>query len=289
MTELSIERVGRVTASRLPGVLGLSPYTDRAGVMREMVRQALGAPQEFTGNIATDWGHEHEVDGITEYERLRGVLVIGCQTFFIHPKYDRLGATPDGLGLVDEDGLVEVKSPFAGRYNHVSEKPDFECQIRLQLECTGRAWGDLVVWRPSGIAVSRVEHDPDWYPEIQDLVEVFIAEYDAIIADPDKAAPFLTPLVDERADPEWQLAALEWHEARAARDCAQLAMDEATEALRKLSGGQKSRGAGVQVIPSTRKGAIDQKAAAEGGVDLEQYRKEGTTVLTVRQASAGER
>jgi hypothetical protein len=286
---LSPERVGRVTASRLPAVLGISPYNDRTGVMREMVRQHFGAPQEFTGNIATEWGNAHEADGITEYERLRSVLVLGCTEFFIHPEHSRLGATPDGLGLVEQDGLVEVKAPFRGTYADISERPDYETQIRLQIECTGRFWGDLVVWRPSGIAVSRVDRDPDWYATVHEPITEFLAEYDAIIADLDKAEPYLQPLVDERADPEWQLAALEWKEARAAKRRAEELMDAARDELVRLSGGNKSRGWGVQVFPSDRKGSVDPKRASKDGIDLDKYRSAGKTVYTVREATDNDR
>lgn len=283
MTELSIERVGKVTASRLPGVLGLSPHTDRVGVMREMVREYFGAPTEFAGNIVTDYGHEHEPDAITEYERARGVLVMGMQQFFASPLHP-IGATVDGL--VGADGVVEAKAPYRALYLHVDERPDIEVQIRLQMECTRRQWGDLCVWRPSGISISRVEYDADWFPSVLPAIEEFYAEYQATLEDAASSEPYLTPMVDERTDAEWQLAAFDWNEAKAERDRAQQSLDAATEVLRKLSDGKKSKGSGVQVIPSNRSGKVDWVTAAKDyGIDADKYREAGTTILTVRKAA----
>jgi hypothetical protein len=276
---LSPERTGRITASRLPAILGLSPYIDRAGTMREMVRQQLGAEKEFTGNVATDWGHEHEGDAITEYERLHGVLVMPSHFYVL----DRLGATPDGE--VSVDGLVEAKCPYFGRYSHIDERPDYEAQIRLQLHVTGKDWCEFVVWYPEGLAPpSRVYRDPDWYPTIAEQVEEFLAEFDAIVADPDKAAPYLEPLVDERTDPEWELAALAWKEYRAAEKWAKVRKDAASEQLKVLSGGKKSRGYGVQVVPGSSGGRLNKEAAEADGIDLSKYREGGKSTLSVREA-----
>lgn len=283
MSELSIERVGKVTASRLPGVLGLSPHTDRNGVMRAMVREYFGAPEEFAGNFVTEWGNEHEPDAITEYERMRGVLVMGMQQFFASPLHP-IGATVDGL--VGADGVVEAKAPYRASYLHVDERPDIEVQIRLQMECTRRQWGDLCVWRPSGISVSRVEYDAAWFPSVLPEIQEFMAEYQAILEDAALAEPYLAPLVDERTDPEWQLAAFEWNEARIAREHAQESLDAAAEVLRKLSDGKKSKGFGAQVVPSNRSGKVDWATAAKDySIDPDKYRDAGRTILTVRRAA----
>ena len=56
--------------------------------MRQMVREHFGDPDEFTGDIATDWGHRHEEVAIAEYELTRWVLVHHCgaaQQTLVHP------------------------------------------------------------------------------------------------------------------------------------------------------------------------------------------------------------
>jgi len=280
---LSVLRTGRITASRLPAILGLSPYSDRASTLREMVRQALGSPQEFVGNVATDWGHAHEADAIAAYERMSGRLVMDEQLFVAHPEYP-IAATLDGTA--DTDRVIEAKCPYVGDWMTVDQRPDYEAQVRLQLECTGRRYGDLICWRPSGLSVSTVEFDADWFPSVLPVIEEFFTEYHDALEDTDKSAPYLAPLVDERIDSDWQLAAFEWNEAKAARDRAQDSLDAASEVLRKLSDGKKSKGSGVQVIPSNRSGKVDWATAAKDySIDADKYREPGTTILTVRKAA----
>jgi predicted phage-related endonuclease len=57
-------RVGKITASRVGAILGNSPYKTRDDVMREMVREALGAELEFTGNVATEYGTANEINAM---------------------------------------------------------------------------------------------------------------------------------------------------------------------------------------------------------------------------------
>lgn len=286
-SQLSPLRQGRITASRMAAVIGVNKYQDSDAVLRDMVREHHGAPPEFTGNEATDWGNTHEDDAIGAYEVHAGVMVHSGQEIALHPVHDFLAATPDGF--VGDDGLVEVKCPFRARYTHWSEKPEYEAQIRLQLECTGRKWCDFVVWRQGQpIAVSRLDHDPDWLSTHLPALVEFIGRYRDTIASPELSASHLAPLVDVRADEEWQLAAWDYldaqgHAARADEDLA-----AARDRLLALSGGQPSKGCGVLVQRTERKGSIRYKdAIAQLGpdVDLELFRAPSTTVLTVRTGS----
>lgn len=273
-----------ITASKVGGILGYSPYQSRADVLRATVRAKLGAEKEFHGNALTQYGLDHELDAITDYERLRGVLTHGYQSSLVHPDYPWLSATPDAL--VGDDGLVEVKCPpERARYTHVDQRPDYEAQIRTQLECTGRQWGDLVVWKEStGTVPSRVEHDPLWLPSVMATFTAFIDEVNWIVADPDRAAPYLAPLVDQRSDEEWSMAAVEYLDALTEQRAAERTVKHARARLLELADGRAACGAGVSVTHSKRRGRIDHKAAAQstGVTDLEAWRGPPTVVSTVR-------
>jgi hypothetical protein len=78
--------------------------------------------------------------------------------------------------------MVEAKCPYRAQYTDVKQKPEYEAQIRLQLECTGRVWCDLIVWRESGISISRVEHDPSWLPLVLPKLSAFMDEYWSALA-----------------------------------------------------------------------------------------------------------
>lgn len=281
---LTDDRKGRITASRIAGILGLSPYTNRDGVLREMVRQHFGAEQEFRGNFITEYGNEHEDDALGEYEQRRGIMTTPSPTV-VHPTFDYLAATPDGL--VGDDGLVECKCPWRAKYTHISERPDYEAQIRLQLEVTGRAWCDFVVWTPDGITVSRVEHDPNWLPSVQPILLEFMEQYAAIVADPEAAAPFLEPIKDERDDEEWAEAALEWQEAKWVSDRATEALAKAKQNVLNLTD-KPARGAGVQVIRKNGSRRTDWATfAKEHELEPdEKYIKVGSPTWEVRKAAA---
>lgn len=181
---LSPLRAGRITGSRVSAILGLSKYSKPADVLREMVRQQLGAPDEFTGNVATAWGNEHEDDALAAYEVERAVMVHAGQEFVIHPEYPWLAATPDGL--VGEDGMVEAKCPYRAEYMSLAERPDYAAQIQLQMECTGREWCDFLIWRPNDpLIIDRAARDRDWLPSVAPLLMQFVDDYTAALAAPE--------------------------------------------------------------------------------------------------------
>ena len=60
-------RKGRVTGSSVGAILGHSPWASPDDVMRRMVREWHGAPSEFEGNIATQWGSSNENGAVQEY------------------------------------------------------------------------------------------------------------------------------------------------------------------------------------------------------------------------------
>lgn len=275
-----------ITASKVGGILGLSPYQSRSDVLRNVVRDRLGAEREFKGNLLTAYGLEHELDAITDYERLHGVLTHSYQAGFVHPDWPWISATPDAL--LGDDELIECKCPpERARYTHVDQRPDYEVQIRTQLECTGRKRGHLVVWKPWGISVSTVEHDPLWLPSVLPAFAAFEDEVAAIVADPELAAPFLAPLVDERTDEEWQGAATAYLDAQTELQAAERAVVDARKEVLHLAGGKASKGAGVAVSVSKRRGRADYAKALANlapAADLDQYRGDPSTVYTIRTA-----
>lgn len=300
MTTLSPMRSGRITGSRIPKILGLSNLGNAETVMREMVRQAWGEPDEFTGNAFTDWGNEHEADGIAAYERERGVTVVGAQQFIPHPEYDWIGISPDGqiTGLVgattieEGDGLVEVKCPVRRRYSHVREVPDIQAQMQAQMACTGRDWNDLMVWRgDTNYAISRLERDPWWVEQNFPALSKFHNRYLSIMADPELTAPYLEPLVDYRSDPEWAEAAADFLELKADADMAKQLVEDAKARLGELAGGRKSRGYGVQVLVFDKKGNVQwDKVLADKGIapltdaEKDEYRAKSRTETHVKSA-----
>lgn len=289
---LSPERVGRITGSRAPAILGLSPYATRDDVMRDMVREHFGDESEFIGNIATNHGQEHEAEALDLYEFTQGVTVThrgGEQKFVRHPKIGFLGVTPDGW--LGRKRLVEVKCPYRANYSHIDQRPDYWAQIQLQLACTWADWCDFVIWRHDGlIPPQRVVHDPEWLPSVLPELAGFHEEFLETISDPTLAERHRRPLVDVRTDPEWLLTAIEYREAKMAAAYYAGLMNESKDRLVKLAGEQgKSRGGGVLLTRSAPKGSIEWEKVARKFApdikddDLEQFRGSGgKTTWTVR-------
>jgi putative phage-type endonuclease len=290
------QRVGKITGSRLPKILGLSPFGDAKSVEREMVREILGEPAEFTTSRITEWGTEHEDDAINQYQIDRAVFVHTRHGFFQHPKYEWLQIEPDGL--VGDDGLVEAKAPWRAKYVHIAQRPDYEIQERLGLGCTGRSWADFIVWRPNPpLWISRIEHDPTWLTEgvvlasggfvgpIMPVLDEFRARIDKIVSSEKLSEPYRLPLKADRLDEEFAEAEQEYADALAVEAAAAADVEEKRKRLIELSGGRSAKGRFFQVIHSDKRGSINyRKVIADHPVevDLEQYRGDGTHVVTIR-------
>lgn len=266
--EWQATRTGRITGSRVGAILGLSKYRTRDDVMREMVRQALGAASEFTGNEATRYGEAHEADAINAYEQRYGALVMPS-SLVVHPQYEWLGASPDGL--VGNDGMVEVKCPFRAKY--IEPSAEYIAQMQLQMACTERAWCDFVIWREGEpIIVQHVTRASGWIGDVLGDLQAFHDEYHTTIASKDLAAPYL--IDKERDGPVWRAAVAEWQEAQLQLATAKERDEAARASLIELAP-QGAKGCGVQVVKVERAGTIryaDALKAMLPDVDLTPWR-----------------
>lgn len=247
-------RVGKITASRVGAILGLSKYRTAADVLRDMVREHFVAPREFVGNEATEYGQAHEADALNAYEQRYAVMVEPCG-LIMHPLHDWMAASPDGL--IGKHGLVEVKCPMRARYTEPSD--EYVAQMQLQMECTGRDWCDFVIWRAGDpIVVKRVVADLDWRARNLGNLQNFIGEFHEIIADDAKAAPYLAD--KERDDEMWKNVVAEWLDAKRQAD-------EATEWEKRARADliglapQGAKGCGITVSRVETEGRIDYKRA----------------------------
>lgn len=276
------QRVGKITGSRVSAILGLSKYATRQSVLRDMVREYLELPSEFTGNIATQHGEQHEQEAVDAYSAHTGLLVDDAY-FVPHHTITWLGASPDGL--VGDDGLIEVKCPFRAAYRHIDERPDYYAQIQLQLACTGRKWCDFVVWADGQITISRVDANAQWLENhMQALVE-FITDYQELIADTKKADLFAGDT--DRSDSEWLATAARYREIKSQIDELTAALEATKADLIDLSGGCSARGGGLSLTASERKGSINYTNAIKGlGLEASQfeaYRGKSSKTFTIKE------
>lgn len=179
-------RLGKVTASRVGDIMSRtkSGYgASRANYMAELVCERLtGARGESYQNAAMLWGTEQEPAARAAYEALTGALVV--ETGFVpHSSITMSGASPDGL--VDPEGLVEIKCPNTAThldtliFEAVPSK--YFHQIQWQMACTGRQWCDFVSYDPRlpenmQLFVKRVMRDDAMINMLETEVRLFLDE-----------------------------------------------------------------------------------------------------------------
>ncbi len=136
-------RLDRITASDLASVLNIGHYARPYDVLERKVTGNM----TYSPNIYTMHGTKFEDVACRAYELRTGrnITEFGCLP---HPKYEMLGASPDGIS--DEGIMLEIKCPYSRTIKGFP--PDYYwTQMQLQLEVA-----DL---------------------EVCDFLEVSIAEY----------------------------------------------------------------------------------------------------------------
>ena len=191
-------RLGKITASKVADVMAKtkSGYgAARKNYMMQLLCERLtGNREESYQNAAMMRGTELEPFARIAYEAITGVEVeeVG---FVAHPEIEMFGASPDGL--VDQDGLVEIKCPNTAQHVEFLRtgkiESRYEWQMRAQMACTGRDWCDFVSYddrlpEAMQVKVSRVERCEKKEKEMLDEIEKFLSELELIMTDLEKAA-----------------------------------------------------------------------------------------------------
>ena len=184
-------RLGKVTASRVADIMAKTksgPSASRKNYMAELVCERLtGAKADSFTSSAMQWGIDHEAEARQAYEAQAFVDVV--QVGFVnHPSIEMAGCSPDGL--VELDGLVEIKCPNSAKHietllSRESDKQYF-AQMQMQMACTGRKWCDFVSFDPRlpgdlSIFIHRVERDEAFIAEMEKEIRAFLEELDATV------------------------------------------------------------------------------------------------------------
>lgn len=181
-------RIGKVTASRVADVIAKTKTgysATRDNYMAQLVCERLtGQKGESFTNAAMQWGTETEPLARISYEVAQNVLVdeVG---FVPHPTIEMAGASPDGL--VNDDGLLEIKCPNTATHIETllsqTVPGKYNTQMQFQMACTGREWCDFVSFNnrlPAELQlfVKRVPRDNVFIRLIEGEIVQFLAELD---------------------------------------------------------------------------------------------------------------
>ncbi|EAA6960288.1 YqaJ viral recombinase family protein [Salmonella enterica subsp. houtenae] len=185
-------RCGKVTASRLYDVMTRtkSGYAaSRQNYMAELICQRLtGKPEEGFTNAAMMRGTELEPVAREMYALNEFDAVISEVGLIDHPTIAGFAASPDGL--VNDDGLIEIKCP--NTWTHLQTlktgvpKRQYLLQMHAQMMCTGRKWCDFVSFDdrlPPELAYfkTRINFDEVLAEEIEQEVVKFLTELETEI------------------------------------------------------------------------------------------------------------
>ena len=187
-------RAGKVTASRAKDARdklksGAASGKQIAYACQVALERVSGNPADATfENWQMREGHVQEPIARAAYERRTGNLVDEVGAFATDD--DLFLYSPDGL--IDDDGLLEVKSIFSPERIMTivgnGDTSDFEDQCMFGLWLTGRQWIDLVVWVPSleHMVIKRITRDEDAIESLEtDLMDFarLVTKYETTLRD----------------------------------------------------------------------------------------------------------
>ena len=88
--------------------------------------------------------------------------------------------------------------------------------------------------------------------------------------------------LDLSADPQWRQAALRYREVRLRLESAAFEEHRLRATLTRMATARRTYGCGVEVLKSSRRGAVDYSTVPEiRGVNLEPYRKPPVAVVKI--------
>ena len=189
-------RCGKATASRFKDAMARKKPTEaqakkglpgdptqaRQDYLTELVVERLtGQPVRKFTTAAMLWGTEQEAAARAAYEAHADIEVE--ETGFVAHDVLYAGCSPDGL--VDWDGLIEIKCPYNTSVHIetlLSGMPaDHIPQVQGQMWITGRQWCDFVSYdprmpEPLQLYVQRIPRDPAFIADLERQVTSFLAE-----------------------------------------------------------------------------------------------------------------
>lgn len=187
-------RCGKVTASKVADVMTKTKTgysANRQKYLAELICQRLTGQRENVF-ITADMKRGSELEAVARHwyvlnEFASEVTEVGL---IDHPSIKGFAASPDGL--VNDDGLVEIKCPKT--WTHLETvrtgkpKRQYLLQMHAQMLCTGRKWCDFVSYDdrlPVSLAYfkTRIPFDEALGKEMETEVRRFLAELEENMAE----------------------------------------------------------------------------------------------------------
>jgi len=267
-------RMQGIGASDAPVIMGETPFK----TPRTLWSIKTGRRQEEPAGPAARRGHELEQFARRAYERQTGIQVEPL--CLVHQELEWMRASLDGLSF-DGSTLLEIKCPLSLRDRESAQKgripSQYHAQLQHQLEVSGAQQAHY--WSFDGTDGILIETGPD-KEYAKRLVEAEAAFWQLVKEN--RWPELANEELDLNADPEWRQAALRYREVRLRLESVAFEEHNLRATLTRMATARRTYGCGVEVLKSSRRGAVDYSAVPElRGVNLEPYRKPPVAVVRI--------
>ena len=243
-----------------------------------------GRMQEDAPGPAARRGRELERLARRVYEQQTGTQMEPL--CLVHDELEWMRASLDGLSF-DGSIVLEIKCPMSLRDQTAAQQgqvpPHYYAQLQHELEVSRAA--EVHYWSFDGSTGSLVRVRPD-REYLKRLLDAEAAFWQLVRQNvwPEPVGEEL----DLSADPKWRQVALRYREARTRLETAAAEEHKLRTMLEAMATARMTYGCGVEILRSSRKGAVNYSAIPElRGVDLEAYRKPPVPVVKINFLDPG--
>jgi len=270
-------RKGMLSASKIPIMLGLSPYKTAFQLWQE----ELGLVEPKKSSKAMEEGLACEDAAREFFFNEIGIHV--KPAVIIDPEDNRFMASLDGMSD-DRKTILEIKRN--NKDFHELCKKDLQgplkfhyAQIQMQMSCTGLPYSWYLSYRKGDEILRRVDRNDVFIQFLKDGAIKFKHCVDNFIP------PELTDRdIITRFDPEWEQAAEEYRAILSSLNYLENRADLLRKNLISLSDDQSSQGFGLKITKYVKQGSIQYKDIPQlRDIDLNQYRSKPTVCWRVTE------
>jgi putative phage-type endonuclease len=267
-------RLQGIGASDAPVIMGDAAFK----TARLLWLIKTGRAGEGTPGSAARRGRQLETLAREAYERQLGIQMEPL--CLVHDELKWMRASLDGLSF-DGSTVLEIKCPISVRGQAAAQRgrvPDQHyAQLQHELEVSRAA--EVHYWSFDGRAgiLVRVRPDREYLKRLLDAEAGFWQRVTE-----DCWPELVDDELDLSADTKWRHMALSYSAARARLEAAAAQEHNLREMLKRMATARRTYGCGVEVLRSSRKGAVNYSAIPElRGVNLDNYRKPPVAVVKI--------
>ena len=263
-----------IGASDAPVIMGETPFK----TPKTLWSLKTGRIEEEPAGPAARRGRELERFARRAYERQTGIQMEPL--CMVHEGFEWMRASLDGLSF-DGSTLLEIKCPLSLRDRASAQEgripSQYHAQLQHQLEVSRAERAHYWSFHGSDGILIEIRPDREYAKR---LVEAEAAFWQLVKED--RWPELVNDELDLGADPAWRETALRYREVRLRLEAATSEEHQLRATLEGLATARRTYGCGVEVLKSSRKGAVDYAAVAElRGVNLEPYRKPPVAVVKI--------